>query len=223
MADQGEIIDYLLDELDELDRVRFERSLQEAPGLRAEVERMRPVLAQLDGLSDEAWEHVSSRHAAKGGSARAAKPGRGGLRLAPRRAAVAFGGVAALAAVLVVLLTAGSSNAPSHTVVLSALAGAPPGSHATATITGSRRVQMNIQHLRPTDAGHYYELWLMTDATHLVPVGSFRVGRTGTARLSMPLPAPASDYRYLNISVQQAGAGSGISNLSVLRGPTASA
>ena len=63
----------------------------------------------------------------------------------------------------------------------------------------------------------------MTDATHLVSVGSFRVPRSGTARLSMPLPAPAGDYRYLNVSVQQAGAGSAISNLSVLRGPTASA
>ncbi len=223
MADQGEIIDYLLGELDELDRVRFERSLQDDPSLRAEVNRMRPVLGRLDALGDEAWEHVASRSAEETIPARAARPARRRLRLAPRRAALAFGGVAALAAVLILLITAGSSNAPSHTVVLSALAGAPPGSHATATITGSRRVQMNIQHLRPTDAGHYYELWLMTDTTHLVSVGSFRVGQSGTARLSMPLPAPASDYRYLNISVQQAGAGSGISDLSVLRGPTAAA
>ena len=223
MADQGEIIDYLLDELDELDRVRFERSLQEDAGLREEVDRMRPVLARLDGLSDEAWDHVSAHHGAEGRPARQSAPRRRLFRLAPRRAAFAFAGVAAVAVIAIALLTAGSSRAPSHTVVLSALAGAPPGSRATATITGSRRVQMNIQHLRPTDAGHYYELWLMTNTTHLVSVGSFRVGQSGSARLSMPLPAPAGDYRYLNVSVQQAGAGSAISNLSVLRGPTASA
>ena len=223
MADQGEIIDYLLGELDELDRVRFERSLQEDPALRAEVDRMRPVLTRLDGLSDDAWEHVAGAHAAQEPSMQPAAPRRRRRGLAPRRAAFAFAGVAALAAVIIALLTVGSSSTSSHTVVLSALAGAPPGSSATATITGSRRVQMNIAHLRPTDANHYYELWLMTDTTHLVSVGSFRVPSSGTARLSMPLPAPAGDYRYLNVSVQRAGAGSGISNLSVLRGPTASA
>lgn len=223
MADQGEIIDYLLGELDELDRVRFERSLQEDAALRAEVDRMRPVLARLDELPAAVWDHVAENGA---GAPEGARPA--GARAPrrrwwePRRAGFAFAGAAVLAAALIALLTLASSSTPSHTVVLSALAGAPPGSRATATITGPRRVQMDVEHLEPTDAGHYYELWLMTDATHLVSVGTFRVGESGQARLSMPLPAPASDYRYLNISVQQAGAGSSISDQSVLRGPTAS-
>ena len=88
MADQGEIIDYLLGELDELDRVRFERSLQDDPSLRAEVDRMRPVLGRLDALGDEAWEHVAGRSAEETIPARAARPAR--RRLRPRRAVLGW-------------------------------------------------------------------------------------------------------------------------------------
>ena len=130
--------------------------------------------------------------------------------------------MAVLAAVLIAVLVLRSSSTPSHTVVLSALAGASPGSHATATITGSQRVRVNVEHVRPTDAAHYHELWLMTDATHLVSVASFRVNGAGSARLSLPLPAPPAAYRYLKVSLPRAGAGSAIFSLSVLRGPTAS-
>jgi len=217
MRDQGEMIDYLLGELDELDRVRFERSMQEDAGLRAEVDGMRQLVGRLDGLSTEAWDYAGAHH-----GQREPEPARRQRRtwLTPRRAGLAFAGAAALAAVLLVLLTAGSSRTPSKTVVLGAVPGAPSRSRATATITGSERVQLNIEHLTPTDERHYYELWLMTDTTHLVPVASFRVNPSGAARLSLPLPASPAAYRYLNVSLQRAGAGSAISSLSVLRGPT---
>jgi anti-sigma-K factor RskA len=123
-------------------------------------------------------------------------------------------------AIAVVLVVSLPGSAPTRTdrVALSALAGTPASSHATAVIAGSRRVQVDVQYLPPAAAGHHYELWLMTDTTHLVPVASFGVSRAGTARLSLPLPAPPSRYRYLNVSLQQAGE-SAISNVSVLRGP----
>jgi anti-sigma-K factor RskA len=124
-----------------------------------------------------------------------------------------------VAIALVLVLTTGSSSTGSHTVVLSPLAGAPADSRATATITGSERVQLSVEHLAATDSGHYYELWLMTDTTHLVSVASFRVNSRGSARLSVPLPAAPARYRYLNISLQRAGAGTAISRQSLLRGP----
>ena len=52
MDDRSEMVDYLLDELDELDRLRCERRMQEDPAFRAEVERLRPLLTRLDGLSE---------------------------------------------------------------------------------------------------------------------------------------------------------------------------
>ena len=79
---------------------------------------------------------------------------------------------------------------------------------------------MRVEHLPATDVAHFYELWLMTDTTHLVSVGKFRVDFSGAANVSMTLPASPADYRYLNVSLQRAGGGRGISNVSVLRGPT---
>jgi len=220
MVDRSEITEYLLGELDELDRARLERELLEDASLRAEVDSLRPVVARLDSLAGPVWEHVGEHHA---GTAAAGAPARRSRRrgAALRPLAGALVAFAAAAAVLAILLAPGGSGTRSHTVVLSALAGAPPGSRATATITGSQRVQVSVEHLRPTDGRHYYELWLMTDTTHLVPVASFRVDGDGDAHLSLPLPASPAAYRYLNISLQRAGVGSSISSLSVLRGPTA--
>jgi hypothetical protein len=125
--------------------------------------------------------------------------------------------------VAVAVVGGGSSRQTVRSVQLSALAGVPARAHATATMIGSGRVQVNVEYLPPTNASHYYELWLMTDATHLVAVASFRVNGSGDANLSLPLPASPTLYRYLNISLQSAGAGASISNQSLLRGPIGSA
>jgi len=227
MDDRSEMVDYLLDELDELDRLRCERRMQEDPAFRAEVERLRPLIGRLEGLPGEAWEHVYSTHepeplpASPVPPASPSPPARRRRRIAPRPALVGFTGVAALAIALILGLTAGSSARHSSLVLLTPLQGAPAGSRATATITSSERVQLSVEHLPPTDSSHYYELWLMTDTTHLASVASFHVDAHGSARLSLPLPAAPQRYRYLNISLQRAGAGTNISNESILRGPTA--
>jgi anti-sigma-K factor RskA len=107
-------------------------------------------------------------------------------------------------------------------VRLSALAGAPADSWATATITGSHRISISVLHLPPTDRRHHYELWLMTSPSDLVAVGSFRVSGAGRAEMSASLPAAPQRYRYLDISLQPDGAGTAISSTSLLRGPTSS-
>jgi anti-sigma-K factor RskA len=235
MDDRSEMVVYLLDELDELDRLRCERRMQEDPAFRAEVERLRPLLTRLDGLSEEAWEHVDSPHNPEPlpvspelpvsnpepPPAPRRRPARRRRRIALRPALLGFAGVAAVAVALLLALTAGSPARHSDTVVLTPLQGAPAGSRATATITGSEHVQLSVEHLPPTGSAHYYELWLMTDTTHLASVASFHVDGHGSARLSLPLPAAPERYRYLNISLQRAGAGTNISSDSLLRGPTA--
>jgi anti-sigma-K factor RskA len=233
MDDRSEMVDYLLGELGELDRLRCERRMQEDPAFRAGVERLRPLVGRLEGLPEAAWEHVDSTHRHVTLPASPEQPASTSEPLpAPRRpparrriplrpALLGFAGMAAVAVALVLALTAGSPAGHSHTVVLTPLQGAPAGSRATATITGSERVQLSVEHLPPTGSAHYYELWLMTDTTHLASVASFHVDGHGSARLSLPLPAPPQGYRYLNISLQRAGAGTNISNDSLLRGPTA--
>jgi len=221
MDDRGEISDYVLGELDAPERARFESRLRHSAALRAEVERLQALVGQLEGLPSAAWEHVGSDAAPVGAPVRSLsrrrrrRPG-GSLR----PAAFATAGALVAAVVVVAVLASGSSSTPAHTVLLSALSGAPPSSRATATITAAERVQVNVEHLRPTDPSHYYELWLMTDTTHLLPVASFKVNSSGAARLSLALPAPPKRFRYLNISLQRQGAGGSISNVSLLRGPT---
>jgi len=221
MGDRGEMLDYLLEELDELERVRCERRMQDDAQFRAEVERLRPLVGRLQGLSAQAWDHVDSSPGPEPATASHRPRVRRRRRPALRPLVLGSAGVATAAVVLVLALTAGSSGTHPHTVVLNALAGAPAGSRATATITGSERVQLRVEHLAPTDSAHYYELWLMTDTTHLVSVASFHVNSRGSARLSLLLPAPPERYRYLNVSLQRAGAGTAISSQSLLRGPAA--
>ena len=56
--------------------------------------------------------------------------------------------------------------------------------------------------LPASDEGGYYEVWLMSSDSKLVPVASFRVGKSGEASVEVPLPAEPGDYRYFDISRQ---------------------
>jgi anti-sigma-K factor RskA len=218
MADRGEISDYILGEMDELDRARFERDMQDDERLRSEVESMRLLVGRIDELGGEAWDYVDSREQEPAVPARA--PARR-PRVPALRLALGFAAAAVVILVLVLALSSGSTkSSSSRTVQLSALAGAPPSARGTARFIGPETVQMRVEHLPATDVAHFYELWLMTDTTHLVSVGKFRVDFQGAASVSMTLPASPADYRYLNISLQRAGGGTGISNVSLLRGPT---
>ena len=218
MADRGEISDYILGEMDELDRARFERDMQDDERLRSEVESMRLLVGRIDELGGEAWDYVDSREQEPAVPARA--PARR-PRVPALRLALGFAAAAVVILVLVLALSSGSTkSSSSRTVQLSALAGAPPSARGTARFIGPETVQMRVEHLPATDVAHFYELWLMTDTTHLVSVGKFRIDFHGAASVSMTLPASPADYRYLNISLQRAGGGTGISNVSLLRGPT---
>ncbi len=213
-----EVLDYLLRELPDEQRLRCERRLGDDPEFAAEVEWMRPLVGHLQSMSSRAWDHVDAVHGltppTSQARARRARQWRPVFSLAGAA-------LAAAAVALVLVLTPGTSRAPSRQVVLSALSGVTARAHATATIVGPERLAVDVQYLPPTDTKHYYELWLMTTATHLVSVADFRVDGSGSAQLSLPLPAAPQKYRYLNISLQQAGAGAGISSQSMLRGPIA--
>jgi anti-sigma-K factor RskA len=243
MTDHSELTDYLLGELDAGRRAHLDARIARDPELAARLESLRATVDRLERLSPAAWAygeageagapHEDPTHPAGLAEAPDHSPSlswgraRAGARRRGRslgRPWLAIPGVA-LAAVLVVLLVlalSSSSTPARRTVVLQALAGAPSDSRASATITGARRIAVSILHLPATDSHHHYELWLMTSTTDLLPVGSFHVGPTGAVRMSATLPAPATRYRYLDISLQLDGAGPGISSRSLLRGSAGS-
>lgn len=206
--------DYVLGDLDDLERARFERAMERDEALRAEVDELAVLTRRMGSLSDEAWRHVMPE---------SKKPARRLARPALRSRRKLLAGLTAVAAAAVAMILVLGSGSSTREVRLTALAGAPSGATATATIDSANHAEMVIERLRPTDRGHYYELWLMTSTSRLVPVASFRVNARGDARMSLPLPAPADRYRYLDVSLQRVGGAGGISSISVLRGPTAGA
>ena len=56
MSARDQLSDYLLGELPADEARRFEAALAEDPALRAEVERLRPVVGRLEALEPAAWE-----------------------------------------------------------------------------------------------------------------------------------------------------------------------
>ncbi|MGC9219876.1 MAG: anti-sigma factor [Solirubrobacteraceae bacterium] len=113
--------------------------------------------------------------------------------------------------------TAAHQHAP-HVVLSPVSPGASAHGTAVAYMTGGAHMTLTLKGLPSSAPGTYYELWLMTSYTRLVPVASFRVGTSGGGTLRLLLPDNPHAYRYLDISVQRLGAGSAISRQSVLRG-----
>jgi hypothetical protein len=195
---------------------RFESGRTEVPES-AEEASMTGLLELLSDLPSAGWQSVPARPERRGRGL--PRVGRRSLRL------LAAGAVAACFGVGVLVGSSigtgpGIQRLRGHEVVLRpVLSGA--GGAALAVMPAPGRLILRVEHLRPSQPGTYYELWLMTDLRRLAPVASFRVGRSGEVQLSLELPDAAGAYRYLDISLQRLGAGTAHSSDSVLRGPIA--
>jgi anti-sigma-K factor RskA len=218
---------YLLGELDAEQRAAFEAALAADPALRAEVERLRPVVGRLDALPGEAWEDVEPPPLAVPPSPAAAPRERRRRRLVLRPVFAALAAAALLAggvAIGIAVDDGGGSSAP--VVARAPLPLAPLGegaAHGRALVAdaGTRpHVTLRLGGLPRSRAGEFYEVWLMDADGPLIALGSFRVGADGRATVRLPLPVPATDYQYFDISVQPEGDDAGHSGDSVLRGPT---
>jgi anti-sigma-K factor RskA len=248
---ESELSAYLLGELGAEELAGFERALAEDPALRAEVERLRPVVARLDALPAEGWQEspeppplrlpsdafdADSAGAAAAGARRAPAPHRRRRRFPHGPLVVRPAFAAAAAAVLlgvgvgVGVLVDEDSGSPTpavqqaqRTVALQPLDGRVPahGSALVAVAGGQQRVTLRLRGLPPSRARQFYEVWLMDANGPLIAIGSFRVGADGRARLELPLPVQATRYQYFDISVQPEGNDADHSGDSVLRGATA--
>ena len=118
----------------------------------------------------------------------------------------------------------GSASTPTTqaaTATLRPLPGQPAAAVARVQVTSTGRIVITFTRLPPPGTGRFYEAWLMTSATKLVSMASFRPDAHGRARVQTSLPAPVGAFRYIDVSLQRAGAGPAHSGDSVLRGPTA--
>lgn len=243
MSDSGDrISSYLLGELDAAEASAFERRLAEEPGLREEVERLRPLVARLGALPADVWEApeppplalpeeaaIAARPQAHGESASERRPGRLRLPVLTLRPVAAGGFAAVLLAIGIaagLLLGGGSSGEPgggSTDLVLQRIDDGPAGAHGDVLVAADgRRATVDVGGLEPNGPGRFYELWLLDDDGRMIALGSFRVGDDGRAQVRLPIPVSPAQYRYFDLSLQEDNGDPAHSGISVLRGPTSS-
>ncbi len=223
MNRQELIAAYALGELEGAERERFEREVAADPTLHAEVEATRGTMAQLEALPGDAWPADVPESLPPEPSPVRSTPPRRRFALRP----LAVGAMILVAAVLggvagALIGSGGDSSAPAaKTVLVLHPLDAPKDSRADISMPKSDTMLLHAQGLPPSSADDYYEVWLMSSDSKLVPVASFRVGESGEASVEVPLPAAPHEYAYFDVSRQTVSGGTGHSQDSVLRGATA--
>ena len=103
-----------------------------------------------------------------------------------RRPMIAFGSLAAAAAVIAVVLVVAlsGSSGPAQLRFAMVVHGTPlaPGAHGNATLTKTAsgwRIELSATGLPHLQNGRYYQAWLKNAAGILVPVGTFNDARHG--------------------------------------------
>lgn len=228
MTERDDLSSYLLGELGPQEQAAFEQRLAQDAQLSAEVRRLAPVVQSLESMPGTAWRTLSTPSTGGAGPPQSAADGDLVARPRPLKRRLLLRPATAVAAA-VVLFAAGFGvrtvlRAPGHGAALRAqialhvLPGAPAGASGTATTTSDDYIEIAVRGLSPNRPGAFYEAWLMTSRRELVSLASFTVDAHGLAVVRVRLPAPARDYRYVDVSAQRAGEGTAHSATSVLRG-----
>ncbi len=179
---------------------------------------------RLEQLPREAWDRPEPPPAPWPAEERPAR--RRGFLLRPV-AAVAASVVLLAAGVAGGLLLGGGEDdgdAPAGVkVALGPVDGRGAGATGEVSLEGAGggTADVRVTGLKPSDAGSFYELWLIGDEGELVSLGSFRVPRSGVAELSVPLPVDPERFRFVDVSREPDDGDPSHSKISVLRGPTA--
>ena len=228
MSRDADIVDYLLGELSPNARAAVERRMREDAAFRREVDRMRPVVADLEALPADAWD--------RGGvpplpdlPPLAATPARERRWRWPswQPVAAVAACVALLAAGLGIgaLVFGGGDDDAGPPIALARIGDGSPAAAGEARVVSSDDggLRLRVSGLDPSAPDGFYELWLLDGPERLLSLGSFRVPASGSAQVTVPLPVDVGEFRYVDVSVEQDDGDPSHSGVSVLRGPTAPA
>ena len=214
----SEPVAYLLGELDASQIAAFERAMASDAALRAEVERLRPVVSKLERLPADAWQDPAPPPLRMPLDT---TPVRAPRRLVLRPLVAATCSLALLAAGIGLGTLLDREPAPSAKLVLKPVGDLDPSASGRVSLAGDRAT-VRVSGLRETDDGQFYELWLLGADKKLVGLGSFRVGADGKATLRLPVPVDPNAFQYFDLSLEPGDGDPGHSGVSVLRGPTVS-
>lgn len=231
MSERFDVSGYLLGELSDEQLAAAERRLGEDPALRAEVERLRPAVARLEELPPEAWEDLAPPplalplDSAPATTARPA-PRRWWQGLVIRPAFAALASIALLVVGVGVGLLIGSDEdgggEPGRAVALAPVEPRGQGASGSAELVGADggEAVVAVSGVSPSEAGEFYELWLLNAPDDLISLGSFKVGASGRAEVTVPLPVDPAQFEFIDLSVERDDGDASHSGRSVLRAPT---
>lgn len=213
--------------LDALDRpaTGATQPVPEDPEFAAEIASMRALTTLLAEVPAEAWQPIPTPVPEL-----ASSPARRRHRHVTRSRALAGTVVLACLAIgfvggaLVNRGAGGPASPPPPQAAMATLLplpGQPAAAVARVQLASAGRIVISLSRLPRPGAGRFYEAWLMTSPTKLIPVASFRPDARGRATVETSLPAPVAAFAYIDVSLQRAAAGPAHSGDSVLRGPTA--
>ena len=229
MSRDSEIVDYLLGELSPDERLAIEQRMHEDAGLRRDVDRMRPVVADLEALPAEAWHRGPIPSLPDLPPLRTSAPARR-PRWPALRPVAAVAACAALIAAGVgigaLAFGGGVGEAGDGTrVALARIGEAAPGATGEARVVAADDggLRLQVSGLDPSGPGAFYNLWLLDGTERLLSLGAFRVPSSGSAEVTVPLPVDLADFRHVDVSVEKDDGDPGHSGVSVLRGSIASA
>lgn len=209
--------DYLLGELQGDELRTAEERLRDDPEFAAEVERLRPIVAELEDVPAEVWAEIPPLESVA--PARVPAP-RGRRRIVGLRPAFAAGLAAAAVAVVVAVVLVAGSREDEPTLTLAAVPGSGTAATGSAELGGAgETATVTLSGLEPNQEGEFYELWMLNDADDLVSLGSFRVSEDGETEVELPVPVDPAEYAFLDISVEPDDGDASHSGDSVLRGP----
>jgi anti-sigma-K factor RskA len=217
MSGREDIPAYLLGELDERERAAFEHAAARDESLRAEVERLRPVIQRLHELDNGAWAPEPAppvQLPAAGATGRERRT----LRLRPAFAVLAAAALLGAGVAIGLLAGGGEEGATGgRQLALAPVGSAARSAQGEARLHGSSAT-VDVSGLQPSGRGRFYELWLLNSPDDLVSLASFRVPASGKARVTVPLPDGGRGYRFVDLSVEPKDGNPAHSGDSVLRG-----
>jgi hypothetical protein len=140
-------------------------------------------------------------------------------RLSRRRRIYVLAGVAAAAAAAIVVAVGFRTTAPAQLRLAMVVSGTSlaPGAHGSATLTkmaSGWRIELSATGLRHLSGDRYYQAWLKNAAGILVPVGTFDDAR----QVTLWAGVPATQFRTLTVTLQQANGNPASSGQRVLTG-----